>query len=209
MFDLTPEDLSGRMLDCAGGPASFNAEATLKGQRVVSCDPVYRFTAAEIRARIDATYDKVVANASARRDEFVWHDMGSPEQLGEVRMTAMQRFLEDFPRGLEEGRYLPGELPNLGFEDGEFDLALCSHFLFTYSDQLSVDFHVAAIEEMCRIAEEARVFPLLKSYAGPSPHLGPVTDALRERGYRTEIVRVPYEFQRGGNEMLSVKSRRT
>jgi hypothetical protein len=32
----------------------------------------------------------------------------------------------------------------------------------TYTEQLSADFHVA-IEEMCRVASEARMFPLLKS----------------------------------------------
>ena len=93
-------------------------------------------------------------------------------------------------------------LPHLGFREGEFDIALWSHFLFTYSERLSVDFHVAAIEEMCRVAAEARVFPLLKSYGGPSPHLGLAVDILRGRGYQAEVRRVPYEFQRGGDEML-------
>ena len=76
-------------------------------------------------------------------------------------MAAMRRFLEDFPAGLEKGRYHPDALPLLGFEDSQFDLALSSHFLFTYSEQLSADFHVAAIKEMCRVADETRVFPLL------------------------------------------------
>jgi hypothetical protein len=31
---------------------------------------------------------------------------------------------------------------------------------------------------MCRVAAEARVFPLLKSYGGPSPYLKPVVDLL-------------------------------
>lgn len=55
------------------------------------------------------------------------------------------------------------ELPNLGFGNGVFDLALCSHFLFTYSEQLSIDFHVAAIGEMFCVAGEARIFPLLNT----------------------------------------------
>jgi len=41
MFALTPEDLRCSILDCAGGPASFNVEMTRKGYKVVSCDPVY------------------------------------------------------------------------------------------------------------------------------------------------------------------------
>lgn len=202
MFDLAPHDLCGRILDCAGGPASFNAEATSRGHAAVSCDPIYRFTAEDIRARIDATYETVVANASARRDAFVWRDMLSPEHMGRLRMAAMRTFLEDFPRGFGEGRYLAKELPRLNFGDDEFDLALCSHFLFTYSDKLSAGFHVAAIEEMCRVAGEARVFPLLEGYAGLSPHVALVREELRERGYRMEVRRVPYEFQRGGDQML-------
>jgi ubiquinone/menaquinone biosynthesis C-methylase UbiE len=119
-------------------------------------------------------------------------------------MAAMQRFLSDFPEGLEEGRYLAQSLPHLHFRDDAFDLALCSAFLFTYTEQLTLDFHVAAIEEMCRVASEARIFPLLKSYGGASPHLEPVMDSLSDRGYTATIREVPYEFQRGGNKMLAV-----
>ena len=204
MFALTPEDLGGKVLDCAAGPASFNAEATSEGRDVVSCDPLYDFTAEEIRSRIEATRATMIENARAARHEFVWHEIGSPEHLGEVRMAAMQRFLADFPGGLREGRYRAQALPHLDLSDGAFDLALCSNFLFTYSDRLSLDFHVTSIEEMCRVAGEARVFPVLKSYGGTSPHLQPVMVELRERGYRVELRKVPYEFQRGGNEMLAV-----
>ena len=205
MFALTPVDLSGRILDCAAGPASFNAEFTSEGHEVISCDPLYSLTADEIRSRIDATRSTVVGNARTAHNEFVWRDFASPEHLDEVRMAAMQRFLADLPEGLRDGRYLVQALPHLDFRGDEFDLALCSHFLFTYSDQLSTDFHSSAIQEMCRVAGEARVFPLLKSYGGPSPHLEPVVDALRERGYEAEIREVPYEFQRGGDKMLAVR----
>lgn len=205
MFALTPVDLSGRILDCAAGPASFNAELTSDGHEVISCDPLYSLTADEIRSRIDATRGTVVGNARAARNEFVWRDFASPEHLGVVRMAAMQRFLADFPEGLREGRYLIQALPHLDFRGDEFDLALCSRFLFTYSDQLSTDFHISAIQEMCRVAGEARVYPLFKSYGGPSPHLEPVVDAVRERGYEAEIREVPYEFQRGGDKMLAVR----
>ena len=204
MFALSSEDFGGKVLDCAAGPASFNAEATARGHEVVSCDPLYRHTAEQIQARIDATHATVVANARVARDEFVWRDIRSPEHLGEVRLEAMSRFLADFPLGVKEGRYLARALPRLGFPDGDFDLALCSHFLFTYSGLLSLDFHAASIEEMCRVAGEVRVFPLLKAYGGTSPHLEPLLNGLRERGYRVEIRKVPYEFQRGGDEMLAV-----
>ena len=204
MFHLARWHIEGKILDCAGGPASFNAEATRKGVRVVSCDPIYRFTANEIADRIDETYETIVAGAKANRERYVWREIDSPEHMGEVRMTAMRRFLEDFPSGSREGRYRCDELPSLGFDEERFDLALSSHFLFTYSEQLSADFHVAAIEEMCRVAAEARIFPLLNYDGKPSRLLRPVVNELRARGYRAETQRVPYEFQKGGNRLLSV-----
>jgi hypothetical protein len=204
MFALAPQDLDGKLLDCASGPASFNAEANQKGYRIASCDPLYRFTAEEIANRIDDTYEAVVAGAEDNRDRYVWSKIGSPEQMGEVRMKSMRRFLEDFPTGLQTGRYRTDELPSLGFDDGEFDLALSSHFLFTYSEQLSADFHIAAIEEMCRVASEARIFPLLNYDGQPSRLLRPVVSELQARGYCAETKLVPYEFQNGGNRLLSV-----
>jgi hypothetical protein len=204
MFALTPAELSGKIIDCAAGPSSFNAELAAEGYGIASCDPLYNLTADEIRVRIDATYDNMVANARSARQEFVWREFTSPEHLGEARMAAMQRFLSDFPDGLAEGRYLAQSLPHLDLHDDSFDLALCSTFLFTYTKQLSAEFHILAIEEMCRVASEARIFPLLEGYGGPSPYLEPVMDGLRDLGYTAIIRGVPYEFQRGGNEMLAV-----
>jgi hypothetical protein len=206
MFDLTSEDLSSKILDCAAGPASFNAELSAGGHEVTSCDPLYSSTAGAILSRVEAAYGTMIANVRIASHEFVWREFSSPEDLGEARMAAMETFLDDYPRGRAEGRYLDLSLPHLTFTDQAFDLALCSHFLFTYSDRLSTEFHVASIEEMCRVATETRVFPLLKSYGGSSPHLEPAIDALRARGYRVEIRRVPYKFQRGGDEMLVARA---
>jgi hypothetical protein len=40
MFALIPGDLLGKILDCASGPSSFNAELTAEGHEVTSCDPL-------------------------------------------------------------------------------------------------------------------------------------------------------------------------
>ncbi len=204
MFALTARDLRGRTLDCGAGPASFNAEATEEGHRVVSCDPLYRLSAARIRGRVEETSVTLLANVRENTNRFVWDEIGSVENLWEIRQAAMDRFLDDFLRGLEQGRYREDALPHLGFADGEFDLALCSHLLFLYSDTLSAAFHLAAIREMCRVAGEARVFPLLGAYGEPSPHLEPVIRGLRKLGYGAEKRAVHYEFLRGANEMLAV-----
>lgn len=207
MFDLTSDELKLAILDCGGGPSSFNAEMTRSGYKVISCDPIYQFTASEIKGRIQETYPVVLNNARANKESFIWKDIQSPEQLGQIRMAAMNKFLEDFPLGVREGRYVKDELPTISFSTNQFDLALCSHLLFTYSEQLSVDFHLASILEMCRVATEVRIFPLLTYFSGEtSPFLQPVMSQLTAHGYRVEIKQVPYEFQRNGNQLLRVFS---
>lgn len=59
---------------------------------------------------------------------------------------------------------------------------------------------------MLRIAHEVRVFPLLMLGGVPSPHLAFVTEQLTNEGLYFETKQVPYEFQKGGNEMLVIKS---
>ena len=62
-----------------------------------------------------------------------------------------------------------------------------------------------AILEMCRIAGEVRVFPLVDMFdRGRSPHVDAVVGRLRALGCVARIKGVPYEFQRGGNQMLRI-----
>lgn len=205
MFDLSDADLGLRILDCAGGPASFNAEMRHRGRAVVSCDPIYQFPAADIARRIEETRDTILQMTRETHEHFVWREIKSVEHLGQIRMSAMRRFLDDLPAGLSEGRYRIAEFPSLPFRNAEFDLALCSHFLFTYSDTLSLDFHLASIRELCRVAREARIFPVLSSFGSAhSPHLASALSILASEGCACEVRRVPYEFQKGGNEMLRV-----
>jgi hypothetical protein len=207
MFGLGPVELSGRILGCADGPASFNAELHARGGQIVSVDPLYALSVELIRQRIRDAYPEVLAATRANRDAFVWTHIRSIEELGDLRMAAMERFLADYPLGLREGRYRAESLPKLSLETGSFDLALCSHFLFTYSDILSEPVHVGSLREMCRIATEARVFPLVTRDGQRSPHLDGVRRQLVQSGYTVEIRRVGYEFQRGGNETLVVTTR--
>lgn len=204
MFALTHADLDGLMLGCADGPASFNAEATRRGHRVVSCDPIYQFDAAQLARRIDETSIEVLAQTRRNRHEFVWTDIPTVEALGDIRLHAMRGFLEDFSAGMTEGRYVDAALPTLPFADQAFDLALCSHFLFLYTLQFDLAFHRDAVRELCRVARDVRIFPLLALGGEPSPYLAPVAAEFRALGYSVTVERVPYEFQRGGNQMLRI-----
>ena len=207
MFDLQPPErggLGGRTLGCGDGPASFNHELTRKGGSVVSLDPLYAASREEIEARIDETFEDVIGQTRREQHRFVWDAIHSVDELGRVRMSAMRAFLGDYDAGRAEGRYRAGGLPELPFEDGEFELALCSHLLFFYAEQLPREFHVDGVVELCRVAGQVRVFPLVDVNAAPSPHLEPALERLRELGFAPRVERVPYEFQRGGNEMLVV-----
>lgn len=205
MFALTETDLGSRIVGCGDGPASFNADATRRGSTVVSCDPIYRYDVDQLREQIAATSDEMLQQTRQNATEFVWDAIRSVEELGQVRMSAMNDFLDDYPAGRRSGRYVEAELPNLPFSDSSFDLALCSHFLFLYTTQLGESFHRLAVQEMCRVAKEVRIFPLLALGAVPSPLVALVTDELRGRGFDVSIERVPYEFQRGGNHMMRVR----
>jgi hypothetical protein len=205
MFLLTDADLAGRILGCGDGPASFNAEASRRGSAVVSCDPLYAFSTAEIEARIGATYGQVIEQTRKNQSEFVWEAIPSVEELGRVRMAAMHAFLADYPAGLAEGRYVIGELPSLPFPTGQFNLALCSHLLFLYSQALDEAFHHASLLELCRVAQEVRVFPLLTFGGAVSPHLEGTLALLRAAGKQVSMERVNYEFQRGACEMLRIR----
>jgi len=204
MFSLTESDLEKRGLGCGDGAASFNASMHTLGRAVVSVDPLYRFSAEEIRQRIHRIYPAMIEQLVANQAAYVWTTIQSPDDLGRIRMAAMTEFLADFEQGKEAGRYLAHELPDLPCGNSEFELALCSHFLFTYSDQLSADFHCRALLEMCRIANEVRVFPLLDQSGEPSPYVDPVCRCLREHCLRLAVQPVDYECQRGGNEMLRI-----
>jgi hypothetical protein len=202
---LTEDDLALKIVGCGDGPASFNAEATRRGSAVISCDPIYRFDVDQLRERIASTYDEILEQTRRNAGEFVWSTIHSVDELGQIRMTAMNDFLHDFPVGRTEGRYVNAELPNLPFVDSSFDLALCSHFLFLYTTQLGDTFHRSAIREMCRVAREVRIFPLLALGATPSPLVEPMADEFRRQGVSVSIDDVPYEFQRGGNKMMRIR----
>jgi hypothetical protein len=206
MFSLSDDDLGRRILGCGDGPASFNAEATRRGAAVISFDPIYQWNADQIRERIAVTYDQILDQARRNAGEFVWESIASVDELGAVRMAAMEQFLDDYGPGKSEGRYVTAELPVLPFADASFDLALCSHLLFLYSLHLDEEFHHRSVRELCRVAHEVRIFPLLALGGQRSPYVDTVAAAIRAAGYEVSIEQVPYEFRRGGNEMMRIQA---
>jgi hypothetical protein len=204
MFNLSDDDLNGTILGCADGPASFNAEMHRSGRRATSCDPIYRFTTQQLKAQIKRASVKIIEQTRKNVGNFMWSSIGSINELRDIRLMAMRKFLDDFEEGGQQGRYIVAELPNLPFDDGAFDIALCSHFLFLYSDRLSLEFHLESIAQLCRVADDVRIFPLIDLDLKPSPYVQPIASGLEKNGFTVSIERVNYEFQRGGNKMLRI-----
>lgn len=204
MFALSESELHGRLLGCGDGPAAFNCEATKRGSQIVSCDPLYQYDGAQVRARIDATFAEILEQTRRNHADFIWREIPDIDALGRVRTAAMQQFLADYPSGRNSGRYVAAALPTLPFADSEFDLALCSHLLFLYTEHLSREFHVQSTLELCRVATEVRIFPLVTLKAQRSPYVDDVIAAVEAHGCAATVASVDYEFQRGANQMLRI-----
>ncbi len=202
MFALSDCDRHKSIIGIGDGPASFNAEMNAAGLTVISIDPIYQFTGAEIKSRFDACVDSIIEQVRNTPNNWIWSYHRSPEDLRANREKAISLFLEDFDRGKIAGRYLNAELPKLDFQDKQFQLALCSHFLFLYSEHLSFEFHLDSIRELARIAEEVRIFPLLTLAQARSPYIDEISSTLAKEGISSEIIQVPYELQKGGNQAI-------
>ena len=160
----------------------------------------WRFVSGSMRRR---------RKCSSRRARTPTRSCGAPFRRSTSSAPSGWRRWRNFSRittGACAGqRYLAASLPSLPFADGSFDLALCSHFLFLYSERLDADFHAASVLELCRVARQVRIFPLLSLDGRRSPWIEPVCDRLRGAGHVVSLPTVDYEFQRGGNQMMEIR----
>ena len=79
----------------------------------------------------------------------------------------------------------------MSFPDKSFDLAVCSHVLFLYTEHLSEAFHRSAIRELCRVACEVRIFPLSALDGRISPYVANIVDDLSD-SWEVSLETVPY-----------------
>jgi SAM-dependent methyltransferase len=202
MFDLAEPDVQGAILDCPGGGSSFTSGACARGAEAIAVDPAYSMPPDELARLVIAETHRGTAHSVAGADRYNWDFYGGPAGHRALRQASAEAFAADLRA--HPGRYVPGALPSLPFADGQFDLVLCSHLLFTYADRLDYAFHRDALLELHRVsAGQVRVFPLTDQTGARCEEL---TDRLRtelaDSGIASDVRTVPYEFQRGGNVML-------
>lgn len=203
MFELNDADLNKKIISFGDGPASFNAEMNQLNRKLVSIDPIYRFTKHELENQIEKTIPVVLEQTENNKENFVWNTIKDIDSLKEIRTSAMKKFLADFESGKAENRYVKHALPEqTRFNNLSFDLGLSSHFLLLY-DQLGLDFHINAVDEMLRICKEVRIFPLLNLDAKKPAFLHELIKHY-DQNYKVSVQKVHYEFQKNGNEMLTI-----
>lgn len=94
-------------------------------------------------------------------------------------------------------------LPQLPYSDQSYDLALCSQILFLDDANYTENFCVELLVELCRVANEARVWPVMNNHGHPSLYLGPVLKILQEKAFGVELKQVN-EATHPGEALLRV-----
>lgn len=204
-FSLDPQQLVGRrVLDCSAGAASFVAQANRLGIEALAVDPAYQLTSDQLADVAAAGLRDGNAIAAQHAGRFTWEWYGSVQARERMRARALAEFVVDFNE--HRDRYLTASLPTLPFPDGGFDVALCSHLLFTWADQLGLDWHLAALRELARVAREVRVFPTVMQGAGHEvPFWDELITTLAAEGTQVHRQQVDYQFQVGADTMLVLR----
>ncbi|EKD77859.1 MAG: putative cytosolic protein [uncultured bacterium] len=94
------------------------------------------------------------------------------------------------------------QLPRLPYATNQFDLALCTDFIFHHG--LPSEDIASTVKELCRIASEVRLFPLLDNQGKMSNELGPLMLMLQKKNYGVEVREVPDQTGKGRNAMLRI-----
>lgn len=205
MFALRSDDMSGTLLDSCAGAADFAAVAASRGGRVIAADPAYALPRQALAGRVKEDTERGAGIAAEFPDRFSWEWYGDPTRRDRLRRAALARFLADIVTA--PGRYVAAQLPQLPFADRAFDLAVSSHLLFTWADQLGLDWHLAALAELTRVAREVRVYPtVLQGAGGPPAFWDDLLSRLAATGRHIELRPVDYVFQVGATQMLVVAS---
>ncbi len=206
MFDLNEQLLKqGSILDCPAGASSFAAEAHQKGFNVTARDILYNRRTEELIEKCKKDIQHVFEKFDEAEHLYVWDYYRNKDEVIALRRKALKLFAEDFSAGFNDKRYVDAELPHLPFADKSFSLVLSGNFLFLYGDRLDLEFHKACIKELIRVCSgEVRIFPLVGLDAKSYPYLNDILSFLDSGGIKVEIVKVPFEFQKGANQMMKI-----
>ena len=190
------------ILDVASGLSSFHREAEMLGLNVTAVDPAYARPPEALLNDYRRAIETLPKRWCHAPDTFM--DI-HPDVLRERLLQEESQAIvtaANLPVRLRTGQAIIAALPNLPFVDHQFDVALCSHFLFLYDRIFNLDFHIAAIEEMIRVAKTVMIFPLISLSTGLTSPL--VSEITRYFGDRCAIEPAKNAFRRHANTRLVI-----
>jgi len=202
MFDLTEEELTNnKILDAPGGACSFTSIASQLGYTSTATDIAYFHSVEQLYPKGKEDIKLAVDGLLKVEDKYNWSYFHSIDALEKHRFSALNDCVKHMKTTPQS--YVPSILPELPFEDNQFDLILSAHFLFTYADRLDLDFHRKTLEEMIRVSrKEIRIFPLTDLTGNRCDYLEDIITYVNEFGWKSEERVVSYEFQKNANSML-------
>jgi hypothetical protein len=204
MFNLSQDEIKSSILEYGCGPSAVNFQQTQRDYKVVSCDPLFVLDKDTLSSKAFMIFADMAAQVKIEQDRFDFSQSGSYENLVADRQQGMKHFFADYELGKAQGRYIGIADHHLPFADFSFDFALSSHYLFADLDNQTVEFHLAVIRELARVAKEVRIFPLIDREGNTSDFLGPVLLGLQQDNYGVEVREVDFHLHQSGNAMLRV-----
>lgn len=206
MFALSDVDLKKKILNCMAAPSSFPAIARQKKYNVLTCSDVYGADHKTLQMRAQKEVERAIEFIKTNPKRYSGQVIETPDKYQEFLEENLHQFLSDYEKAKSLGLYSSEALPEVPFADHEFDLAICPHFVFGAGMNYSFDFQLNSILEMCRVAKEVRVFPLLDSDGEEPEQLSLLLQSLADKGFSTRVETVKYRLEAKGDTMLKVRS---
>lgn len=216
MLGLNCAELIGTsILDCAGGPSSFTAEANRKGIKAVACDPVYALHVDDIITNAEHDIPACIRETQKHRERFMRENSEEDIVFLNEKMKALKTFSDDFRKIDACRRYIPSAFPHLPFFDSSFDMVVCANLLFLYSNIetggilpasiFDYKFHQRSLCEMIRICrKEVRIYPIVGPNSQKHPYIEALFDDPTFFDFEMEIVPVSFKDVRGACQMLKI-----
>ncbi len=202
MYDLTQADFAKAILDFSAGISSFNSAATARGMNVVSVDPAYHLSGADMHSHAVALLHRTISQLEANPTRLQNQSVSMCQKIESLWEKTEKVFLQDYAAGKSQQRYQSIQLPSFPYKTLQFQLALCTDYVFHHA--LSREKVHTILKELARVAEEVRIFPLLDNNGKMPAELGPLMLYFQQKNYGIEVREVPYHTLKGGNAMLRI-----
>lgn len=202
MYDLTQSDFGKKILDFSAGISSFNAQATARGMQVISVDPAYHLSETDMHAHARTVLHQTISQLEMDPARLQNQSSSLCQKIESLWEKTEKSFLQDYALGKSEGRYQSIKLPLFPYATLQFQLALCTDYVFHHA--LSREKVHAILKELARVAEEVRIFPLLDHNGKMPAELGPLMLYFQQNNYGIEVREVSYHTLKGGNAMLRI-----